>query len=352
VTSAAGAGSDPQQLLVRRLVAAGVGLVVIIVLVLGIKGCLNSRQEQALKDYNRDVARLVQESDANTDDFFSALTAGGTSPTDVQAQISQLRLHAKAQTSQAKGLSTPDDMKASQRNLLLTLGLIEESMGKVAQKMLPALSTDATTAEPAVLAITGEMQSFVAADVLYTRRVAALIKQVLDDHGIGGQTVQASSFLPNLGWLDPATVARRIHADAGRGAGATASTQPATPGLHGHGLLGVSVGAVTLATGTNAANRIAAGSNVTFNVKIANQGENPEQNVAVKVTIRGGGKTITAQNLVDQTTAGATVDVPVALGQAPPIGVGVKITVEVRKVNGETNTSNNKAEYPAIFTRS
>ena len=60
----AGPGSDPQQLLVRRLVAAGVGLVVIIVLVLGVKGCLNSRQEQALKDYNRDVASLVQESDS------------------------------------------------------------------------------------------------------------------------------------------------------------------------------------------------------------------------------------------------------------------------------------------------
>ena len=69
--------------MVRRLVAAGVGLLVIIVLVLGIKGCLNSRQEQALKDYNRDVASLVQESNANTDDFYTALTTGGTSSTDV-----------------------------------------------------------------------------------------------------------------------------------------------------------------------------------------------------------------------------------------------------------------------------
>jgi hypothetical protein len=338
--------------MVRRLVAAGVGLVVIIVLVLGIKGCLNSRQEQALKDYNRDVASLVQEGDANTDEFFTALTTGGTSPTDVQAQINQSRLRAKAQTSEAKGMSVPGDMKAPHRNLLLTLGLLEESMGKVAEKMLPALSTDAATAEPAVLAITAEMQSFVAANILYKRRVAALIKQALDDHDIGGQTIQDSSFLPNLGWLDAATVARRIHADAGRGAGSTVSTQPPAPGLHGHGLLSVSVGAITLEAGTNAANRISATSNVTFNVKIANQGENPEQDVAVKVTIRGGGKTITAQATVDQTQPGAEVEVPVALKQAPPIGVGVKITVEVRKVGGETNVSNNKAEYPAIFTRS
>ncbi len=344
-------GSDPQQLLVRRLVAAGVGLVVVIVLVLGIKGCLSSRQEQALKDYNRDVASLVQESDSNTDEFFAALTTGGTSSVDVGAQISQLRQRAKGQTTRAEGFSVPGDMKSAHRNLLLTLGLVEESMGKVAEKIPAALSTDAATAEPAVIAITAEMQTFVAADIVYTRRSAALIKQVLDDHDIGGQTIQASSYLPNFGWLDASTVARRIHADAGRGAGSAASTQPPAPGLHGHGLLGVSVGDVTLETGTNAANGLTASSAVTFNVKFANQGENNEADVSVKVTIRGGGKTITAQKTVDQTAPGSEVTVAVPLGQAPPIGVGVKITVEVRKVAGEMNTTNNKAEYPAIFRR-
>jgi len=352
VTAGPGPGSDPQQLMVRRVVAIGVGVVVIIVLVLGIKGCLNSRQEQALKDYNRDVASLIQESDANTKDFFTALTTGGTSSTDVQSQISQLRLRAKAQTSQAKGLSVPDDMKAAHRNLLLTLGLVEESLGKVAEKIPAALSTDAATAEPAVLGITGEMQSFVASDVVYRRRVAALIKQVLDDHDIGGQTIQAAQFLPNFGWLDASTVARRIHADAGRGAGAAASTQPPAPGLHGHGLLSVSVGDVTLQTGATAANRLPAGANTTFNVRFANQGENNEQDVSVRVTVRGGGKTITAQKTVDQTTPGAETTVAVPLGETPPIGVGVKITVEVRKVPGEMNVANNKAEYPAIFQRS
>jgi hypothetical protein len=337
--------------MVRRLVAAGVGLVVIIALVLGVKGCLNNRQEQALKDYNRDVASLVQESDSNADEFFAALTTGGTSSTDVQAQISVLRLRAKAQTKQAEGFSVPGDMKPAHRSLLLTLGLVEESMGKVAERIPAALSTDAATAEPAVIAITADMQAFVAADVVYTRRTAALIKQALDDHEIGGQTIQASSYIPNLEWLDASTVARRIHADAGRGAGAAASTQPATPGLHGHGLLGVSVGDVTLATGTNAANSLQASSDVTFNAKIANQGENNEADVAVKVTIRGGGKTITAQRTVDQTAPGSETTVAVPLDQSPPIGVGVKITVEVRKVAGEMNVSNNKAEYPAIFRR-
>jgi hypothetical protein len=347
VAASAGSGSDPQQLLVRRLVAAGIGVVVVIVLVLGVKGCLNGRKEQALKDYNRDVAGLVQDVDANTQAFFGALTTGGTSAIDVQSQINQLRLRAQAQTRAAQNLSLPGEMKPAQRSLLLALGLIEESMGKVAEKIRAALSTDSATAEPAVVATTAEMQAFLAADVLYKRRTVAFIEQALSDHGIRGQKTADSSFLPNIGWLDAPTVARRIHADAAHGAGADASTTPPAPGTHGHGLLGVSVGDVTLQPG--AANRIPSGSNVTFNVKFANQGENPEVDVRVRVTVRGGGKTIVAQKTVDQTTPGNETTAAVALGQPPPLGPGVNITVEVRKVPGETNVANNSQQYPAIF---
>lgn len=349
MASAAGSGSDPQQLLVRRLVAAGIGVVVVIVLVLGVKGCLNSRKEQALKDYDRDVASLVQDVDANTKAFFGALTTGGTSAIDVQSQINQLRLRAQTQTRRAQNFGLPGEMRPAQRSLLLALGLIEESMGKVAEKIRAALSTDSATAEPAVVATTAEMQAFLAADVLYKRRTVAFIQQALGDHRIGGQRFQDSSFLPNVGWLDAPTVARRIHADAAHGAGADASTTPPAPGTHGHGLLGVSVGDVTLAPGT--ANRIPAGSDVTFNVKFANQGENPEADVRVRVIVRGGGQTIVAQKTVDQTTPGNETTAAVALGQPPPLGPGVNITVEVRKVPGEANVANNSQQYPAIFAR-
>jgi hypothetical protein len=348
VTSGAGPGTDPQQLLVRRLVAAGVGLVVIIVLVFSIQGCLDSRNKQALKDYNRDVAGLVQQSDANTKDFFEALTTGGTDPIDVTSQINVYRLRAKALTSKGEKQSVPDDMKPAQRSLLLALGLIEETIGKVADKIPAALSTDSATAEPAVISITGEMQAFLAADVVYTRRTVALIRQVLGDNDIGGQTIQTSSFLPNLGWLDASLVARRVHADAARGAGADTSAKEATKGSHGHGLIAVSVGNVTLGT---AANHIPASANLTFNAKIANQGENPETDVRVKVTIKPrDGNTLTQTKVVDQTAAGTEVVVPVVFTAAPPTGPAT-ITVSVLKVLGEVNTANNTQQFPAIIDK-
>ncbi|MGH2841694.1 MAG: hypothetical protein ACRDKY_12805, partial [Solirubrobacteraceae bacterium] len=199
----------------RRAVAAGIGLFVIVLLVVGVRGCLNNRKEQALKDYNRDVANLVQQADDNTDDFFQTLSTGGSSPGDLQTQINGLRQNAETHTSRAVKLDVPGEMLPAQRNFVLTLALVQEAIGKVAERLPSALGSEATVAETAVKSIAGEMQAFTAADVVYTRRVAAIIQQVLTKEEIGGQVIQRSSFQQNLGWLDPDIVARRIGSEAG-----------------------------------------------------------------------------------------------------------------------------------------
>lgn len=347
-----GPGSDPQQLLVRRLVAAGVGLVLILLLVFGVKGCLDGRKDQALKDYDSDVASIIGEASVITSEFFDILTTSDTSPVEVESQISQSRLRAESQADQAKNLSVPGEMKPAQRSLLLSLGLLEETMGKIANKIISALSNDSATAEPAVLSITAEMQAFLAANVLFNRRTQALIDQVLEDNEISGQEIEDPGFLPNTGWLDAPTVAERINAGAASGAGANSDSAKASSGTHGHGLVSVSAGDTALdASASN--NRIPAASDLAFNVKIANQGENDETNVVVVVTITpvSGGDAVTQQESVDMTAAGSETTVQVPLRKAPPLETATKVKVEVREVPGEKTTDNNSVEFPAIFER-
>jgi hypothetical protein len=334
--------------MVRRGAALGIGLLIVVVLVLGVRGCLNSRQEQALKDYNREVSSIVQDSDTNADQFFTTLSTGGSSSPDLQSEVNQLRFRAQALSKRGEALDVPGDMRPAQRTLLLSLSLLQEAMGRVAVKLPAALSSDSATAVPAVAGIAGEMQAFLSADVVYNRRSRLLIKDVLDAKEIGGQVIQNSSFLQNLGWLTPSTVARRIGSQAGRGAGDGGTTEPA-PGTHGHGLIGVSVGNVTL---TPEGNRIPVSSNLTFNVKIANQGENPESDVRVRVRIRGGGAApITQEKVVDQTMPNTEIPVAVVLKKRPPIGQAVTIVVDVAGVPNEKNLNNNTASYAAIFER-
>lgn len=343
------APTDPQQLLVRRAVAAGVGLLVIVLLVVFVRGCLSSAKEQALKDYNRNVAGVVQSANENTASFFDTLTAGGSSPSDLQTQVNQLRVRAEMQTRDAVKLDVPDEMKTPHRNLVLTLSLLQEAIGKVAEKIPSALASNSNVATSAVKSIAGEMQAFTAGDVVYQRRVAALIQQILNGQNITA-TVQTSSFQQNLGWLDPNIVARRIGSDAGRGAGGGATGQ-AAPGTHGHQLVSSSVAGKTLVAG-GASNRIAVSSSLAFKVVIANQGENIETDVRVRVKISGPNiKTITAQKTVNQTRPGTNAEVAVPLDQPPPIGEPVTITVEVPGVLGEKKTDNNSQTYTALFER-
>ncbi len=328
----------------------GVGLLVVFLLVFGVRGCLDSRKEQALKNYNRDVSGVVQAANENADDFFETLTAGGASSTDLQTQVNQLRVRAEGQTRRARGFDVPGDMAEAHDNLLLSLSLIEGAMGEIAERLPGALASDANAAEDAVNQIAAQMQAFTAADVVYSQRTAALIQEVLDKEEIGGQTIQASSLQQNLGWLNPRTVARRIGSEAGGGSSGSTGTDEPTPGPHGHGLVSVAVGQTTLQP-RPASNRIPASSNLAFRVTIANQGGSPESDVRVRIRVRGSGKTITVQRTVDETRPGANAEVSVPLGQAPPLGAAVTIIVEVRPVPGEEKTDNNSQEYTALFTR-
>jgi hypothetical protein len=189
------------------------------------------------------------------------------------------------------------------------------------------------------------MQAFLASDVLWSQRVAPLIKEALDANNVAGQTTPVSRFLPNLGWLDPGTVGQRLGAQGG----GSSSSGPAAPGTHGHGLVSVSVGPTTLQPGT--VNRIPAATPPTFTIKIQNQGQNDERNVVVTLRVSGAGSPIAARKIVPKTTAGQPTDVQITLPKRPPVGTPVTISVAVAPVKGEGTTSNNKQDYPALFTR-
>jgi hypothetical protein len=172
--------------------------------------------------------------------------------------------------------------------------------------------------------------------------VIPYIKQALDDNGVTGETIATSQSLPDLGWLEPDQVAKRIGAIT-----SNANKGPAAPGSHGHALESVTVGSTTLKQGQG--NKVS-GSSPVFTVKFANQGENDETNVLVKISITGSGTPITVTKPVASSPAGAESTVEIPLGQAPPLNTPVTVTAEVQPVPGEADASNNKQSYQVLFS--
>ena len=246
--------------MVRRAAAAGIGLLVVLLLVFGINGCLNGRQEQALKDYNRDVSSLVQDADANADDFFDVLsgatTSGDAASTDVQSEINQLRSPRPGAHEARRGLGVPGDMRPAHVNLLLSLALVQEAIGKVAEKIPAALSTDSATAVPAVARDRRR-------DARLRRRRRRLQPPHRGAHQAGARRQRhrrpddPELELPAEPRLDAALDGRqRINSQAGRGAGDGGVDRAARRARTATACSRVSVGDTTLAPGQ--ANRLTA----------------------------------------------------------------------------------------------
>jgi hypothetical protein len=326
--------------MVRRLIAAGIALVVLIVIVVVVSGCVKSAHTEALKNYNRDVSRIATESDERVSaPLFSTLTdAAGKSAVAVQVQVNQLLMESQSLATNAKNLNAPGAMAAAQRDLTLVMNLRAEGLTKIAALLPTALGGQGKQASTL---IAGDMEIFLASDVVYSQRVSPLIQQTLGSNGVKGLSTASTHFLPNIGWLEPTVVQARITGQAANG------QSQLSAGTHGSALLGTSVGATALQPEPTL-NHISGGGSPTFTVNIENAGTAPESNVKVDVTVSAGGKQLKASHVVNSAEPGTkfNVEIPVS---GIPLGVASKIEVNVEAVPGETNTENNKNTYLAIF---
>ena len=324
----------------RRRIAAAVAVVLLIIIVLVINGCLKSQKSQSLKDYNHDVSEITREYEAQVaKPLFSTLAgAAGKQGINVQVQVNQYLVEAQKLTARAKSLSVPGELHEAQRDFLLALDFRVEGISKISALLPTALGGQSTQAAPK---IAGDMELFLASDVVYLQRVVPLIQQTLSGDGIHEST-PATRFLPNLGWLETNTVVERLTGQAKSGSGSTLA-----PGTHGSALLSTAVGTNQLAPEPTL-NHVAGGGSPTFTATVEDTGENPETNVKVEVTVSAAGKSLKASKNINQTQPGQKVNVEIPVSGVP-LGVAAKVQVNVAAVPGETNTENNKQTYLALF---
>jgi hypothetical protein len=344
----AGRGVDRQTVRRRQMLGVGVLIVVIILLFFGIKGCASIRKENHYKDYVREVAADMQQSQQESNAVFALLRKASTSgAVDVQQQINGFRAEATKLADRAKHRSTPDELKNANRYLVDTLQLRADGLGAIARLLPTALGDQGAGA--AIKTMAAQNRMFDASDVLYTIRYLPQLYSTIKDQGLANDVPipdalrQPKGFLPNVDWLDPNKVAKQL-------TGAASAQTTATPGLHGDGLVSVTVQPAGTTLNPGSANAIKATKGLSFDVQVQNQGQSTEKNVTVKVTISGAGKPITVEQSIDSIDAGQTQTASVPLPSLPPTGRPVTITVTVAPVPGEKKVDNNKQSYRAVFT--
>jgi hypothetical protein len=340
-----GPSTDRQTLMVRRTIALVGGVLVLILIVLGVRGCLNAREESAVKDYGNDSAELLRASKLEGDQLFKLLQGeGGTDQTtSIINQLNAYRVESSELVDRANRLDVPGDLNGAQSELVEVLELRRDGFADITDALQVALGDQNRREGSDDVAI--QMQVFLASDIVDQKRFRPQLFDVLRDQDLSAPDLPKNGFVPDIEWLQPAFVADQVNAlRTGTGGGGEAA-----PGLHGNGVAGVTLGGVALTPGGSASVQLS--NDLGFEIQVQNQGENTETDVVVRVTVGDGGDADTQEETIDTIAAGEIQTVTIPLSKQPPTGQNVPIKVEVEPVPGEQKTDNNTLECSVIFTR-
>lgn len=331
----------------RRRVIGGLGLAVLaLLLIFGVRGCLNARAESALENYATDSSELLQESKRGGDQLFDLLQSeGGTDQAvEINTALNAYQVEASRLVDRAQDLDVPDEVSDAQVDLVEVLELRRDGL-RVIRDSLPKALGDQDRRE-GTSQLDDAMQIFLASDTLASVRFEPELRAALEAESLPmPANLPEDGFLPDVEWLDAAFIADRVN---GLKTG-EASTDEAAPGLHGNGIASVALGGTTLTPGASASVQLS--EDLAFDIGVQNQGENTENDVTVSVTVGQGDDANVQEDPIDTIAAGEIVPVTIPLGEEPPTGQSVPITVEVQAVAGEEKTDNNIQEFSVIFTR-
>ena len=321
-----------RQFVVRRLVAVGTGILILILVVFGVRGILDARKTRAFENYVNDLSALASQSDQLSQNFFGRLDgASQSSDLSFEAQINTDKAAAETLVSRAVALDPPDELEIANGSVVLSFELRRDGLAEIAA-LLPAAAAD-QGANRANRQITNQMGVFFASDVIYARgrddATVALAEEAIN------REIPKSQFLPSPppNWLDEATVTAAL-------GNATGNLAPGIGGVHGLGLIATSLNGVPLTAGTETTVTVIEGT-PELQVQVQNQGEADESDIGVSFTLNG----INGEKKISTIAPQETRTVTIPINPAPPVGQPLTLQVSVDTVPGEQVADNNSAEY-------
>jgi hypothetical protein len=335
-------GGPPREpsgdLIKRRLIALGIGAVVLVLLLFAIRGCLDARNERNFENYLRDLEALVGTSNQLSAEFFDRLQNPPESLTEFTTQLGSSRGTGEDLLRRTQGLDAPGDLDEAQEDLVLAFELRRDGLDSIAQQVPTALGDEGRL--DAIRQITDDMRQFLASDVLYARAKAG-IEEALAEEELPGE-VPSSVFLPSVDpWLDELALTGVLT----QAAGATGAAGDADRGTELSSTV-LRPGNVPLTPDT--LNTL--GQTPTeIEIAVLNGGLVDEVDVPVGFEILGSTDTLEGEGTISRIKAGETASIALVIDGEIPSGEELTLNVTVFPVPGESIIDNNEATYQVIF---
>ncbi len=343
----AGRGSGPRrpgserqrQMMTRRLIALGVGVLTIILLLLAVRGCLNARKERGFENYASDLSSIVVNSNQLSTEFFKRINEppNNVDEQQIEAQIATDRGTAETLLQRLEGIGAPDEFADAQTGLVEAFRLRSDGLGTISENISTALA--ATPERSAAIDnIVVAMKGFLASDVLYARAREEIVDTLAAEEV--NTDIPESVFLPEPidRWLDNIQVVNALNVfAAGDGSG-----------IHGLALLSTEIDKTVMTAG--AENTVSLGNNPPdIKVQVENQGDSAEQGVTVSYRLTGGALPLEGEESIESLDSGGNTEITLGLSDLPEPNTPMTLVVDVLPVPGEVDSSNNTATYTVIF---
>ncbi|MDX6439063.1 MAG: hypothetical protein QOF45_1646 [Gaiellaceae bacterium] len=330
--------------LLRLLGLIAFAILIVVLLLLWGQSCQESKKRDAYGNYMTDISAVARDSERVGRELSDTLTTPGIKPADLQKQLSGLVRQQEIGTTRAKGLDAPGPLRAAHDAAIEALQFRVDGLAGLAEAFQRTQGSKDAAAAGALLA--SQAERLVASDVVWDDLFKKTAVSVLQQEKVTGVEVPDSNFVqtPDLASTrSMVPIWERINGSAASGTGTTT-------GLHGTNIESVKVIPGGQALSASAENTVEASTDLAFAVAIANSGDSQEVKIDVTLTIQQSPTPIVKKQTIDIINPGETKTV--VFRDFPSVDFGERriMRIDVDPVPGETNTGNNSAEYPVIFS--
>jgi hypothetical protein len=330
--------------LLRLLGLIAFAILIVVLLLLWVQSCQEDQKRDAYGDYMTEISAVARDSERVGRELSDTLTTPGIKPAELQKQLTGLVQQQQISATGAQELDPPGPLRASHESAIEALEFRVAGLAGLAEAFRRTQGSKDAPAAGALLASRAERLS--ASDVVWEDLFMARAVTVLQQEDVTGVEVPDSNFVqtPDLASTrSMVPIWERINGSAASGSG--------TPtGLHGTNLESVKVIPGGQQLSTSAENTVEATTDLAFAVAVADSGDSQEVKIEVTLTIQQSPTPIVKKQTIELINPGETKTV--VFRDFPSVDFGERriMRVDVDPVPGETNTSNNSAEYPVIFS--
>ncbi|HKP09381.1 MAG TPA: CARDB domain-containing protein [Gaiella sp.] len=317
-------------------------ILVIVLLAVWVQGCAGDDTDTVYGNYMADMGAVGRDSQKIGNDLATLLTTPGLTQNELETRLGGLIQQQQLDVTRAQDIDPPGPLTPANASAIQALNLRVSGLQGLLDTFRTTKDSDDATAAGEQLSTQG--QRLEASDVVWRDLFQGAATETMASEGVEDVKAPASVFVQNPDLYTARSMSsiwQRVHG---------ASTGGTSPGAHGSALAFTKVQPANIQLSTTNETRIDISTDLSFEVGVQNSGENQEVGVQVTLTIPAQPTPIVKNGTIDVIDPGEMKVVTFSDFPDFPFGEDVTVQVSVKPVAGETNTGNNSAEYPVVFS--